>query len=49
MRWQVDGHQVVVDCSSGKVNSTSLELGARVEKSVERMLNILKPVDCMQS
>ena len=42
---QVDGHEVVVDCGSGKVVSTNLALGARVETSVGRMLEILRPVD----
>jgi len=42
---QVDGHEVVVECSSGKVMSTNLALGSRVETSVGRMLEILTPVD----
>ena len=42
---QVDGHEVLVDCGSGKVMSTDAELGARIEKSVGRMLHILRPVD----
>lgn len=42
---QVDGHEVVVDCGSGKVKSTNLDLGARIEVNVLRMMEALKPVD----
>lgn len=41
---QVDGHEVLVDSSNGKVKSTNSDLGSRVETSVSRMLAALRPV-----
>lgn len=45
---QTDGHQVLVDCGTGKVSSTEAALGARVQRSVARMLEVLRPVHPMQ-
>ena len=42
---QVDGHEVLVDCSTGKVQSTNADLGVRVQSSVNRMMEVLRPVD----